>query len=147
MKRIYLLAAILLLSATTLVQAQNFDVGVKKITATTALVIGYNIPITISYEQGIVDFGGNHKLGVGGLIGTGGSYTLVAAQCNYHYVGFEKFDLYGGARLGYRSLDNVKGMNSTFAIGSNYYFAPSWAINAELESGVTSISVGIAYRF
>ncbi len=146
MKKIYLLA-LLTLATTFVAKAQTFDVGDKTLTLSTALVVGYNIPITIAYEQGIVSFATNHKLGVGGLVGTGGSYTLVAAKCNYHYVGIDKFDIYGGARLGYRSLDDDKGFNSSIALGASYYFASSWAVNAEIESGVTMVNVGITYKF
>ncbi|MFI3285145.1 MAG: hypothetical protein R3Y08_00680 [Rikenellaceae bacterium] len=146
MKKIALTAAIIIAGAATS-QAQTFDVGTKNITVTTAIVTGYNIPIAVSYEQGIVDFGGANKLGIGGYLLTGGSYTFIAPECNYHYVGFEQFDLYAGVRFGYCSKNNGGKPYSTANIGANYYFNPSWAINAEVGSGLGWLNLGATFKF
>ncbi len=146
MKRIYLAAA-LLIATISVARAQSFDLGVNNITLTTGFVSGYNIPVAFSYERGVASFAPNHKLGVGGYVITGGSYTFLAGECNYHFVALEKFDIYGGARLGYRSLNNVTGIHSTVNIGSNYYFAPSWAVNVELDSGLTHLNAGLTFKF
>ncbi|MDT8394554.1 MAG: hypothetical protein RQ761_11975 [Bacteroidales bacterium] len=77
--------------------------------------------VSVSYELGIVEvpMGSSLKgiVGVGGLVGVGGSkydyaygaygydvkttYFLIAARGNYHFIFHEKFDPYAGVILGY----------------------------------------------
>ena len=85
---------------------------------------GYSVgfpSISASYEYGIVEVPMGDQLkgivGVGGLVGVGGSkydysywnwgykvtttYFLVAARGNYHFIFHDKFDPYAGLILGY----------------------------------------------
>ncbi len=145
MKKIFFAVALLFASASA-AQAQSFDVGSNNITVTTGIASGHGVPFAVSYEHGIASFAEDHKLGIGGYFTTANYYTFFGAECNYHYVGFEKFDIYGGARLGYRSLgkDNI---HCDLGVGTNYFFAPQWAANVELATGVVPLSAGITFQF
>lgn len=146
MKKIALLV-VAFIGFATAASAQTFDVGTNNITATLGFGSGNAIPVAISYEYGILDFGGDHKLGLGGNALFYSSTFGLAAECNYHYVGVEKLDLYGGVRLGVAMFDGGSSTFNSFDIGANYYFDPAWAINAEFGSKVSSISLGITHKF
>ncbi|MFR9504069.1 MAG: hypothetical protein SNH73_06445 [Rikenellaceae bacterium] len=148
MKRFYLLVVAVLGFAAT-ASAQTFDVGTQNITATLGFGSGNTIPLAISYEQGIYDFGGDHKLGLGGYIGFVNSMIYPAVECNYHFVGVNKLDLYGGVRLGYglSTETNYGDFFNSFDIGANYYLNSSWAINAEVGSGLGNLNLGVTHRF
>lgn len=151
MKKI-LIMAVAMLGFATAASAQTFDVGTNNLTLTAGFSNGYGVPIALSYERGILDFGGNgdHKLGVGGFLGFGSSNLFLAAESNYHYVGVNKLDLYGGVRLGYRTYtgkDGHGGLFTSFDIGANYFFNDAWGINGEIGTGMEGICLGVTHRF
>ncbi|MFI3264007.1 MAG: hypothetical protein SNG38_00320 [Rikenellaceae bacterium] len=149
MKKIILMAAAMIGFATA-ASAQTFENGTNNITATLGFGGGYGVPVALSYERGVLDFAADHKLGVGGYIGFGDSYFFPAAECNYHYVGVNKLDLYGGVRLGFLTTSNgsaTSSMGTSFDIGANYYFSSNWAINAEIGTGLGALNLGATYRF
>ncbi|MFI3280875.1 MAG: hypothetical protein R3Y44_02765 [Rikenellaceae bacterium] len=149
MKKIIIVAMAIFGFATS-TSAQTFDVGTQTITATLGFGIDSVIPVAISYEYGVVNFGGDHKLGVGGYAGFLKSAFYPAAECNYHFVGVDNLDLYGGARLGFAMLTNGDGGSSfykSFDIGANYYFSSNWGINAEFGTGMEALNLGVVYKF
>ncbi len=149
MKKIFLMLLLVvgLSSTATKASAQTFDVGTQTITATLGFGDGNVIPFAIAYEQGIYSFAADHKLGLGGYIGICNSLIAPSVECNYHFVGVDKLDLYGGLRLGYAMWNNYGDFYNSFDIGANYYFNSNWAINAEVGSGMGTLNLGVAYRF
>ncbi len=121
MKKVLLLAAALLGMATA-ASAQTFENGSKVVNLGVGIGSSYGFPVSVSYEQGIMDIGSDQSIGVGGYVGMGfdsDDYTYVtynytniflAAAGNYHYTGVDKFDFYAGIRLGY----NVASANANW---------------------------------
>ncbi len=146
MKKLLLLAvAIFGFAATS--SAQSFTTGTNNLTLTAGFGGGYGVPIALSYERGVVDFAADHKLGAGAYVGFGSSNLFVAAECNYHFVGVSKLDLYAGVRLGVLAYSGSSAFATSFDIGANYFFNDSWAINAEVGSGLGALNLGITHRF
>ncbi|MFR9496870.1 MAG: outer membrane beta-barrel protein [Rikenellaceae bacterium] len=174
MKKIFLLAAAVLCMASA-ASAQTFSKGDQNISATVGLGGGYGIPIGVSYEKGMWDIGSdnNMAIGLGGFVGFSsyaedfGTYKYtysniyLAAEGNFHFTEFSKWDLYAGLRLGYNVAsgswddDSVSDLYSvstggliyTTHIGANYFLNDTWAINAELGYGIASLSAGVTYKF
>ncbi len=122
--------------------AQGFNMGDQVVTAAIGLN-GSSTPITISYEKAIYSFAADHLLGVGGAATLYTGTTAVSAEANYHYVGFNKFDLYGGLNLGW-NLVSGGGLFNSFHIGSNYFINNNIAINLEAGYG---LALGVTYKF
>jgi hypothetical protein len=136
---------------------------------------GYSasLPInpSISYEKGVsnvINVGGqlsyaNYKYS---SIFSGYSFkesaTYIGARGSYHLNTAldidNKFDVYGGASLGYVVVnvsDNVgnsasagSGLGFGLYAGGKYYFAPATAIYAELGyQSLSYLNIGIAFKF
>ena len=133
-----------------------------------------SLPInpSISYERGITD-----AISIGGQLSYASSkfdnsfnnaYNFkenaiyIGARGSYHFNQlFEldrKFDVYGGASLGYVTVsvsDNVGSLGSTASglgfglfAGGKYYFKPSTALYAELGyQSLSLLNIGIAFKF
>ncbi len=145
MKKIILLVASVLCFASA-ASAQSFGVGTKTITGTVGLGGVSGLPIALSYEQGVYEFAPEHQLGAGAYIGISKYMIAPAAECNYHYVGFDKFDLYAGIRIGIALIDDYSTIFSSYNIGMNYSLNSKWAINAELGDGMGALTLGVSYR-
>lgn len=133
-----------------------------------------SLPInpSISYEKGITD-----AISIGGQLSYASSkfdddfndaYSFkehaiyIGARGSYHFNQAldidPKFDLYGGASLGYVAVsvsDNVGSLGSTASgfgfglfAGGKYYFKPSTAIYAELGyQSLSFLNIGVAFKF
>jgi hypothetical protein len=133
-----------------------------------------SLPInpSVSYEKGITDM-----ISVGGQLSYASSkfddsfnsnYSFkenaiyIGARGSYHFnqlLGLDrKFDLYGGASLGYVTVsvsDNEGSLGSTasgagfgFFGGGKYFFNPSTALYAELGyQSLSFLNIGIALKF
>jgi len=133
-----------------------------------------SLPInpSISYEKGITD-----AISVGGQLSYASSkfnddfnnaYSFkenafyIGARGSYHFSRLldidPKFDLYGGASLGYVAVsvsDNTGSLGSTASglgfglfAGGKYYFQQSTAIYAELGyQSLSFLNIGVAFKF
>ncbi len=142
----FLLLVVAVLGFATASSAQTFDVGTQNITALAGFGNGDAFAVALSYEQGIYSFAAEHKLGLGAYAVFGDSTFAPAVECNYHYVGINKLDLYGGVRLGYAFVGDGYFYDS-FDIGANYFLNSSWAITAEIGSGLGALNLGVTYSF
>ncbi|MFR9522944.1 MAG: hypothetical protein SNH94_00020 [Rikenellaceae bacterium] len=141
----FTLLMVAVLGFATMASAQTFGKGTKDLTASIGFG-GGGTPIALSYEQGIYDFAADHKLGLGGYVGFYSSSITPAVECNYHFVGVDKLDLYGGVRFGFIIVDGGSTTFDTFSVGANYSLDSKWAVNVELGSGVGSIGLGVTYK-
>ncbi len=130
----------------TAANAQEFGMGTKVLTGTVGLGGVSGLPIALSYEQGVYEFAPEHQLGAGVYVGISEYIIAPAAECNYHYVGFNKFDLYGGIRIGVGFIEGYSDLFTAYNIGANYYLNSSWAINAEVGDGMGTLTLGVSYR-
>lgn len=130
--------------------------------------------ISVSYEKGVWDIGGPGVVSLGGYIGNTGfkysssgysqswNYTVVGVRSAYHYNGFTEapnLDVYGGAMLGYNVVSYKvtggytgpnaygSGLGLSLYIGGRYFFSENLGAFAELGYGVSTLNVGIAYKF
>lgn len=178
MKKIITLVACLLCLA-SVASAQTFSNGTQVLNAGLGVGGDYGTPIAVSYEQGVYDIASDQSIGVGGFVGYAASsedflygefkYSniFIAAMANYHYTGFNNWDLYGGVRLGYNAATSstewvdpsneslygdvysasAGGIIYTAHIGARYYFSDNFGVNAELGYGIASLTIGVAYKF
>lgn len=130
--------------------------------------------ISASYEYGKWAVGGPGVISLGGYIGNTGykystsgysqswNYTVIGFRSAYHYNGFTdvpELDVYGGAMLSYNNVSykssagftgsNAYGSGLGFSIyvGGRWFFSESFGGYAELGYGVSTLNLGIAYRF
>ncbi|MFI3323243.1 MAG: hypothetical protein SNI45_02245 [Rikenellaceae bacterium] len=141
----FILLVVALVGVATMASAQTFGKGTKDLTASIGFG-GGGTPVALSYEQGIYDFAADHKLGLGGYVCLYSSAIAPAVECNYHFVGVDRFDLYGGVRFGFTFVDSYSSTFTSFNIGANYMLNSTWAVNVELGSGVGSIGLGVTYK-
>lgn len=178
MKKIVLFAFAMLCMVTT-ASAQTFANGSQVVSLGIGFGSDYGIPVSISYEQGIYDINEKSSIGVGGYLGFAsksedfayGEYkysdVFIAVSGNYHFTGVDKFDFYGGLRLGYdigsasvnwNSSDleetwgdaysaSAGGLAYALVAGARYYFSDNWAANLELGYGISVLNVGVSYKF
>ena len=123
--------------------------------------------ISASYERGVWEVGGPGVISLGGYIGNTGyssggfkmDYTIIGFRSAYHYNGFTEapdLDVYAGAMLAYNVVSSslgswgaVSGNNiglSAF-IGGRYMFSDKFGVFGELGYGVSTLNVGLAYKF
>lgn len=94
-----------------------------------------------------------------GAFGFDYSYILGGAVGNYHFVNSEKFDAYGGVKLGYLSIsaDAVGTTNPAFTseasgilyggqLGARYWISEAIGLNVELGYGVATLRGGITFK-
>ncbi len=125
--------------------AQNLSKGDQTLNLT--LGLDNNTPIFLTYENVVHEFAADHLLSIGGQVGIASYYLPVAFDASYRYEGFDKFDLYGGLRLGYNLNSNNSGFMHGIHIGSNYYVLPNLGIKLELGGfGYNSLMIGVAYK-
>ncbi|MFI3279441.1 MAG: hypothetical protein SNG49_02835 [Rikenellaceae bacterium] len=172
MKKLLLIFAAVACFATA-AQAQAFGLGDKNITATVGFGGNVGIPVALSYEQCVYSFGPSASIGVGGYAAYSNykdsfatatynySNMYLAAEGNFHYTSFEKFDFYAGLRLGYKIIsgswdDDYIDLNYSLStsdihysghVGINYYLSDSWAFNTEFSAGMSILAIGATYRF
>ena len=134
---------------------------------------GGGVPVGVAFEYGItdeisvgaqIDFS-RWSYGYGGYKW---SYTFVpvAARGSYHFgklinLNTDKLDLYGGAALGFYIskysdnsgysgyYDNAYGNKALFGIfaGGRYYFKDNIAGFAEVGYGVSTLKLGVTFKF
>lgn len=176
MKKLFALAAILISIAT---QAQQFGAGSQRLHLGVGIGSPYAYsgstttipPVHASFEYGISD-----KIGVGGIIGYTSSkyeqsfltteyswkftYLLVGARGSYHFLTNEKYDVYGGAMLGF-NIASAKfesndatlerfvtepaagGLAFGGFVGGRYNFNEKVAAFAEIGYNIAWLSAGV----
>lgn len=132
----------------------NLGIGIGSYNGGTGYKSGLP-PISVSYEQGIVDglLDGKASIGVGGymaystnkyeqqfgseIYGFNYSYFILGARGAFHYQLIDKFDTYAGLMLGYN------------AVGSKYYGPELGAFTPE-PTGVSGLGfsafIGARYQ-
>jgi hypothetical protein len=187
MKRIFAFAIALLFALPALrAQESMFNLGDKVINLGIGLGntlyisgAGYSTsvpPISISYEQAIVDeVLEKGVIGVGGYLGyTSYKYRadylgvdwgwnwsniILGAGGNFHYPLVDNLDTYAGLLLGYNISTvseygevgtNVASSSGGFVfsgyIGGRYYFSEKFAAFAQLGYGVAYLTLGVSIR-
>lgn len=186
MKKIAVLIAAFLFVASGLhAQEQMFNKGDKVVNVgiglLSALYTGSYYtsklpPLSVSYEQGVVDnvldVG---TIGVGGYLGfasakwemayIGGTYgwkytnIILGARGAFHYPLVDKLDTYAGLLLGYNIVSakeigtipgNVSASSSGVIfsgyVGGRYYFNDKFGAMAELGTGIAYLNIGLAVK-
>lgn len=176
MKKIFLLAAVVFLSLGSL-SAQSFAKKDNVLGVNVGLGGSYGVPVSVNYERGIYDINKKMSIGVGGLIGYGGSsekmaygkwkYSnfLLGARGAWHYTGVKNLDLYAGLTLGYDVAsakftwtdESMKAFGEPTAsaggflwgvyAGARYYFTKSFGVNAEVGYGLAYLNLGVNFKF
>lgn len=131
--------------------------------------------ISIAVDHGFWAVGGPGVISLGGYVGNTGyryngsgyaskwNYIVVGVRGAYHYNGFEsipELDLYGGLMLAYNivnysyegsgtpiSNNYGSGLGLTGFVGGRYLFSDNFGVFAELGYGVSSLNVGVTYKF
>ena len=128
--------------------------------------------ISLHYEQGIWDIDGPGVISLGGYFAYKSysydyivyslklNHTLIGIRSAYHYNGLNTtdWDVYGGVMLAYRIssvTDNDpysewnynSGLVFSVYLGGRYYFSETVAGFAELGSGISVLSLGVAFQF
>jgi hypothetical protein len=181
MKKILLSLIVSLVAVIT--NAQHFENGSKFFHAGVGVLSPYAYsgskmgipPVHASFEIGVTD-----KIGVGGLIGYTTSksesafwntkyswkysYLIVGVRGNYHFYQDDKFDVYGGAMLGYniasakfesndKTLENwvtepkVGGLAFGVYAGGRYFFKENSALFVELGYSIAWLNIGYCAKF
>lgn len=152
----------------TTAHAQPFQKGTSIIQG--GIGIGSNLgglgngrpAIAVGYEYGMWEVGGPGVISLGGYFGNLGNdfanYNVIGVRSAYHYNGITdvpELDVYGGAMLAYNNV-SVKGLGTfnygsgvglSLYIGSRYFFTENFGAFAELGYGVSTLSVGVAFKF
>ena len=113
-----------------------------------------NSSLSFQYEKGIWTI---NKVGVVSLAGylgfgegnkIGGGYTIIGIRSAFHcsIPIVENLDPYGGLMIGLVSR-NVGVSIPSIYIGSRYYFTETIAVFAELGSGASFLTGGLAIQF
>lgn len=112
MKKILLLMAVAGISAMSM-NAQSFGKEDNVAGLNVGFGGSYGVPVSLTYERGVYDINNKMSIGVGGIVGYGGSsekimygkwkYSniLLGARGAWHYTAIKKLDLYAGLTLGY----------------------------------------------
>ena len=174
MKKVF--AIVLFLLMANLSQAQSFEKGRNYIHfgfgagpshSRSVNSLGYNyglnIGIIAGYERGITEKLGIGRIGVGGLIGQSfqslnSSWiptTSLVARAAYHFdFNIDKMDVYAGIGAGvniasgkYKNFSSNSLVQPNLFAGIRYYFTSEMAVYGELGYGVSSINIGLVYRF
>lgn len=170
--------AIIAIIISTVSFAQAFDEGSNRIHLGVGIGSAYAIsgatsytpPLHFSFEHGI-----SEKIGVGAMVGYTGakstlpffgdvkySYIIVGARGQYHFLNEDKYDVYGGAMIGY-NIASVKwdsNVTSTFGIeptaasslalgafvGGRYNFSEKLAVFGEIGYSIAWISAGLCFN-
>ncbi|MFI3321183.1 MAG: hypothetical protein R3Y50_01505 [Rikenellaceae bacterium] len=154
---------IALITTVSIASAQTFGKGDNVLSATVGVGSDYGIPVTLGYERGVYDINSDMAIGVGGLIGFGAEKEsgvscknfLLGAAANYHFTGVNNLDLMGGLILGINSAsaktDGVSVSDSDLLLGLNvgarYYFSDAFGVQASLGFGVSTLGLGVCYKF
>lgn len=165
MKKILLLVALLVATSTATFAQDAFRKGDNIL----ALKVGfgsYGVPVSLTYERGIIDNIFNVSkldLGVGGEFGFrsyGHNYGFnqkynytdlaIAAKGAFHYEFVRNLDTYAGLALGAQiglGEYNASGLYFSAFVGTRYWLSKSWALGAEFGYGLSYGSLGVSYRF
>lgn len=129
--------------------------------------------VSASFEKGLWEVGGPGVISLGGYVGNTGysyktagykqtwNYTIVGARSAYHYNGFTEapnLDVYGGVMLSYDILSYSdggltggnnygSGLSFTGYLGGRYMFSDAIGAFAELGFGVSTLNLGVAFKF
>lgn len=126
------------------------------------------LPISGSFEYGIIDnlINGKAGIGVGGYM----AYTswenkilsnetvsdfILGARGSFHYQFVDKLDTYVGVMLGYDIVSyshtdaNLSGSGVSFStyVGGRYYLTDNIAVFGELGYGIAALELGVSFKF
>lgn len=176
MKNLLSFVLMLLISLSAMAQGDAFTKGSKVINAGIGLP-RYNYtnanffpPISLSYDQGIMELGPG-ILGIGGIVGYYGSTykygtykwgwrdILVGGRASYHpnFLVGEKHDVYGVVTLGvdaYSFTSNDPffpestsvGLLFGLSVGGRYFFSPKFGVFGELGYSFTYATLGVSLK-
>ncbi len=93
------------------------------------------------------------------------SYMMFGAIGNYHFVNNDKFDVYGGVRIGYNKVNvdyssddattdsllksinlDSSGMLFGAQVGGRYFFTDNLAVNMEVGYGLAIAKLGLTFK-
>lgn len=185
MKKIILLTTIILSSFAT-INAQQLSEGNSMINLGIGLGsyftsgTGYNT--TIPPVEGAYEYMITENISVGGFAGAYGakyetnydiaynfsskfSYFYGGAIGNFHFVNTDKFNAYGGVKLGYVNASTSTDSNDDYLdelletldytdsgviygvqLGGRYFVSEKLAINAELGYGISTVKIGVTFK-
>lgn len=125
--------------------------------------------LTVAYDRCIIDglIDGNASIGVGGFFGIAASGTAnydyfyfgFGARGTFHYQFVDNLDTYAGVMVGGVVRDYDERIKNTpypydkggplagGIIGARYYFSNTFAVVAEMTSGVALLNAGVSFRF
>jgi hypothetical protein len=125
------------------------------------LGLGFNIPVEVSYEYGLVSGlinGENGAIGLGVYLNWypyhntsgrgkwGHTDFVVGTSGTFHYQFVDKLDTYGGLIVGYEIAPAGSFLSAPF-VGARYYFTPSFGAYTELGYNLSYLSIGAALKF
>lgn len=176
MKNLLSFVLMLIISLSALAQGEAFTQGSKVINAGLGLSrysyanANFFPPITLSYDQGLMELGPG-ILGVGGILGYYGSNykygtykwgwrdILVGGRASYHpnFLVGEKHDVYAVVTVGidaYSFTSNDPffpestsvGLLIGGSVGARYFFSPKFGIFGELGYSFSYLSAGISLK-
>lgn len=119
------------------------------------------LPMTASYEICIVDgIAKKGSIGIGGVAGfraylgrtTMSSSLIFGVKAAFHYNFVENLDTYAGLLTAYSYYTTSSIVNpSVFVpgvfVGARYYVKPKFAFFAEAGYGISTLNVGVAFKF
>jgi hypothetical protein len=130
------------------------------------------LPVSVSYEQGIIDglLKGKASIGAGGLIGYSkskwdvwgyGDYELshvvIGGRGAFHYQLVDKLDTYAGLVIGYdivsdnasngAYVDESSSLLTSEFVGARYYFNDNFSAFGELGYGIAYMTLGVSFKF
>lgn len=99
------------------------------------------------------DYGLIEDITVGGRIWLASNFFQFAVNGNYHFdelIGLpSEWNVYGGASLGYLSIENASDFDIGLQAGGRYFFTDQWAVNAEIggTNNISGLRLGATYKF
>ena len=127
-------------------QVGSLGFGLSGVYGNSSLSFQYEKGIWPIDKVGVVSLAGYLGFGEGNKIG--GGYTIIGIRSAFHcsIPIVENLDPYGGLMVGLVSR-NVGISIPSIYIGSRYYFNETFAIFAELGSGASFLTGGLAIQF
>lgn len=126
-------------------QVGSLGLGLSGVYGNSSLSFQYEKGMWPINKIGVVSLAGYLGFGEGNKIG--GGYTIIgirsAFHCNIPIV--DNLDPYGGLMIGLVSRDFR--IDPSIYIGSRYYFTETFAVFAELGSGASFLTGGLAIQF
>jgi hypothetical protein len=127
-------------------QVGSLGLGLSGIYGNSSLSFQYEKGMWPIDNAGVVSLAGYIGFGEGNKIG--GVYTIIGVRSAFHcsIPIVKNLDPYGGLMIGFVSRSVGVSLPSIY-IGSRYYFTDNFAVFAELGSGTSFLTGGLAIQF